>query len=127
MAWHGFVVKNTPEVLLGGNGKGEVVRGLEGRQALVCVSHVRGEVPGVVRDWLCLPSAESGEVVRRGRFGGPLEGVEGGWEGIWGEKGGGEEGGGRRGRGRRGGGRRGEGVMRTLNSNGADCISKNII
>ncbi|KAL8718204.1 MAG: hypothetical protein Q9225_004631 [Loekoesia sp. 1 TL-2023] len=84
-----FVVKETPkEVFLAEGAEGGVVRaeGLEERQALIVVSHVREEVPALVRDWLCLPEAETGEKARFGRFEGPLEGLEGGWERIWGEQ-----------------------------------------
>ncbi|KAL9593022.1 MAG: hypothetical protein Q9179_006161 [Wetmoreana sp. 5 TL-2023] len=74
-------VTETPKDVLGDEG---LVEGLGKEQALVCISHVEEEVPGVVRDWLCLPEAKSGERVRFGRFEGPLEGIEGGWERIWG-------------------------------------------
>ncbi|KAI4214904.1 MAG: hypothetical protein LQ351_002617 [Letrouitia transgressa] len=58
--------------------------GLTADQALICVSHVKEEVPGVVRDWMCLPEANTGMPARFGRFDGPLQGVKGGWEQIWG-------------------------------------------
>ncbi|KAL9043495.1 MAG: hypothetical protein Q9214_003323, partial [Letrouitia sp. 1 TL-2023] len=58
--------------------------GLTEHQALICVSHVKEEVPGVVRDWMCLPEANTGMPARFGRLDGPLQGVKGGWEQIWG-------------------------------------------
>ncbi|KAL9000081.1 MAG: hypothetical protein Q9169_001156 [Polycauliona sp. 2 TL-2023] len=64
--------------------EGVRVEGLGEEQALIVVSHVKEEVPGLVRDWVYLPEAGTGEKARFGRLDGPLEGVEGGWEGIWG-------------------------------------------
>ena len=61
-----------------------VMRGLEERQALLCVSHVREEVPGVVREWVRLPGAEGG--FNWGRLQGPLEGRKEVWREIWGGK-----------------------------------------
>ena len=75
-------VKHTPESILE---KQSVVEGLEKDQALICVSHVKEEVPGVVRDWLCLPEAQGGVPVRFGSWQRPLEGVPRGWEQIWNE------------------------------------------
>ncbi|KAL9602519.1 MAG: hypothetical protein Q9219_001814 [cf. Caloplaca sp. 3 TL-2023] len=62
----------------------ETVEGLEERQALIVVSHVREEVPGLVRDWVCLPVAEEGGKPRFGRLRKPLELVPAEWERIWG-------------------------------------------
>ncbi|KAF2273041.1 uncharacterized protein EI97DRAFT_482974 [Westerdykella ornata] len=64
--------------------KGEVVlRGLEDRQALLVVSHARSEIPGCVREWVCLPEGGRG-VPRWGRWDGPVE-LEGGrWREVWG-------------------------------------------
>ncbi|KAL8954272.1 MAG: hypothetical protein Q9193_007308, partial [Seirophora villosa] len=76
-----FGVRGTPAEVLAHEGL--EVQGLEERQALVVVSHVKEEVPGSVRDWMCLPEAETGKEVRMGRFTGPLEGVRKGWERIW--------------------------------------------
>ncbi|KAL8707625.1 MAG: hypothetical protein Q9220_007363 [cf. Caloplaca sp. 1 TL-2023] len=66
------------EMLMGGR-----VEGLGSEQALICVSHVEEEVPGLVRDWICLPEAEGGGRARVGRWEGPLEGVQGGWDAVW--------------------------------------------
>ncbi|KAI4246838.1 MAG: hypothetical protein LQ352_006303 [Teloschistes flavicans] len=61
----------------------EAIPGLSEEQALICVSHVKEEVPGLVRQWMCLPQAEGGGEVRFGELRGPLEVVVGGWERIW--------------------------------------------
>ncbi|KAJ4296917.1 hypothetical protein N0V90_006965 [Kalmusia sp. IMI 367209] len=63
--------------------RGEVVvPGLQDHQALLCVSHSRQEVPGCVREWLCLKEQGMGEP-NRGRWDGPLELGKGRWEEIW--------------------------------------------
>ncbi|KAF2103580.1 P-loop containing nucleoside triphosphate hydrolase protein [Rhizodiscina lignyota] len=63
------------------------VEGLKSDQAILVVSHNPAEVPGCVREWICLPEAGMGEA-RFGRLEGPLGvgGVEGEkrWKGIWG-------------------------------------------
>lgn len=61
-----------------------LIEGLSEEQALMCVSHVKEEVPGVVREWMRLPEAGTGDAVRFGRFPGPLEGYTSGWDEIWG-------------------------------------------
>ena len=72
-------VYNTPPPLL----SEKLVEGLSEEQALLCVSHVKEEVPGVVREWMSLPEANTGVAVRFGRFPGPLEGYPSGWDEIW--------------------------------------------
>ena len=62
----------------------EPFRGLSKDQALICVSHVKDEVPGVVREWMSLPEASSRQPARFGRLHGPLEGIVDGWDQIWG-------------------------------------------
>lgn len=62
----------------------EYVEGLSDNQALICVSHVKEEVPGVVRDWICLPEANEGKPARFGRFDRPLNGDSKRWNEIWG-------------------------------------------
>ena len=57
--------------------------GLTKDQALICVSHLKEEVPGVVRQWICLPDAAEGGAARFGYLKGPLEGDENGWKQIW--------------------------------------------
>ena len=59
------------------------ITGLTNDQALINVSHVEEEVPGLVREWICLPEAIEG-TARFGRLDGPLEGQTRGWEDIWG-------------------------------------------
>lgn len=65
--------------------RGEVlVGGLKEQQALLCISHVKEEIPGCVREWICLPEANSGEAARFGRLRGPIEGDYKRWNEIWG-------------------------------------------
>ena len=73
-------VYNTPSVLL----SEKIFDGLSKDQALICISHVKEEVPGMVRQWMSLPEAGSGNATRFGKFPGPLEGYESGWDEIWG-------------------------------------------
>ncbi|KIW01975.1 uncharacterized protein PV09_06810 [Verruconis gallopava] len=61
------------------------IRGLQNSQALIVVSHKKEEVPGCVRDWICLPESGHG-VPRFGHLNGPLELDSVGWKEIWGEK-----------------------------------------
>ncbi|KAL1597782.1 hypothetical protein SLS60_008269 [Paraconiothyrium brasiliense] len=63
--------------------KGEVVvPGLQEHQALLCVSHSRQEVPGCVREWVCLAEQGMGQP-RFGRWDGPLELAGSRWNEIW--------------------------------------------
>ncbi|KAL9585477.1 MAG: hypothetical protein Q9212_001510 [Teloschistes hypoglaucus] len=62
----------------------EVIPGLSEEQALICVSHVKEEVPGIVRHWMRLPEAGGRRKVRFGKLAKPLENSEGAWEKIWG-------------------------------------------
>jgi ABC-type molybdenum transport system ATPase subunit/photorepair protein PhrA len=59
------------------------VTGLADAQALICISHIREEVPDCVREWLCLPEANSGMPARFGRLDGPLRTDERRWRDIW--------------------------------------------
>lgn len=61
-----------------------VVPGLQEHQALLCVSHSRQEVPGCIREWVCLPEPGTGPP-RFGRFQGPIELDAKRWGEIWGE------------------------------------------
>ncbi|KAI8224978.1 hypothetical protein K4K55_009296 [Colletotrichum sp. SAR 10_96] len=64
---------------------GEVrVRGLSDQQALICISHIKEEVPDCVREWICLPEANEGLPARFGRFDGPLRTDEKRWRALWG-------------------------------------------
>lgn len=60
------------------------IAGLADHQALVCISHVKEEVPDCVREWLCLPEINSGEPARCGRLDGPLRRDGRRWAEIWG-------------------------------------------
>lgn len=68
------------------NSEAALFHGLTKDQALICVSHLKEEVPGVVRQWICLPDAAEGGAARFGYLNGPLEGDENGWKQIWGLK-----------------------------------------
>lgn len=71
-----------------GEEQGRIVfPGLEDRQALVVIAHEKGDVPGCVRDWICLPPGEEeGREPRVGRLDGPLELRPEAWEEeIWGK------------------------------------------
>ena len=60
------------------------IHGLSRDQALICVSHVKEEVPGIVRDWLYLPEADAGQPARFGHLDSSLgEGTKQ-WNEIWG-------------------------------------------
>lgn len=60
------------------------VPGLSKDQALLCISHVREEIPGSIREWICLPEANTGQPARFGRLDGPIEGDYRRWNEIWG-------------------------------------------
>lgn len=60
------------------------VGGLTEQQALLCISHVKDEIPGSIREWICLPEANTGEPARFGKLNGPIEGEQGRWKEIWG-------------------------------------------
>jgi ABC-type molybdenum transport system ATPase subunit/photorepair protein PhrA len=63
---------------------GVKVGGLSPEQALLCISHVREEVPGCVREWICLPEANRRNPARFGRLDGPIEADWMRWGEIWG-------------------------------------------
>lgn len=44
------------------------VRGIEPRQALLCVSHRMEEIPPVIDRWMCLPEPNTGKAVRFGKL-----------------------------------------------------------
>lgn len=60
------------------------VSGLTAQQALICIAHVKEEVPDCVREWICLPEANTGNPARFGRLAGPLRNDGLGWRQIWG-------------------------------------------
>jgi ABC-type molybdenum transport system ATPase subunit/photorepair protein PhrA len=59
-----------------------VIPGLQEHQALLCVSHSRQEIPGCVREWICLPEPGTG-APRFGRWNGPVELDGRRWDEIW--------------------------------------------
>ncbi|KAK2590472.1 hypothetical protein QQS21_011845 [Conoideocrella luteorostrata] len=61
-----------------------LVRGLSDQQALICIAHIKEEVPDCVREWMCLPEANTGKPARFGRLDGPLGRDVRRWEEIWG-------------------------------------------
>lgn len=64
--------------------KGNVkIEGLSDNQALLCVSHTKEDVPGCVREWICLQEPGRGEP-RFGRLEGPVEMNNKRWGHIWG-------------------------------------------
>ena len=60
-----------------------IIGGLNKDQALICISHVREEIPGSIRQWICLPEANTGKPARFGILDGPIEGDYGRWNDIW--------------------------------------------
>ncbi len=60
------------------------VPGLTDQQALICIAHVKEEVPDCVREWVCLPEANTGAPARFGRLDGPLRTDRRRWADIWG-------------------------------------------
>jgi len=58
--------------------------GLSKDQALLCVSHVKEEVPDIVREWICLPEANTGQAPRSGRLNSALSRRWAKWDMIWG-------------------------------------------
>lgn len=60
------------------------VPGLSEQQALICIAHVKEEVPDCVREWVCLPEANTDAAARFGRLDGPLREEEGRWNEVWG-------------------------------------------
>ncbi|KPM34760.1 hypothetical protein AK830_g11809 [Neonectria ditissima] len=60
------------------------VPGLSDQQALICIAHIKEEVPDCVREWLCLPEANTKQPARFGRLDGPLGLDEKRWQQVWG-------------------------------------------
>ncbi|KAI8959232.1 P-loop containing nucleoside triphosphate hydrolase protein [Daldinia sp. FL1419] len=58
--------------------------GLNDNQALICISHIREEIPDCIREWICLPEANSGQPARFGVSEAPLGRDENSWRQIWG-------------------------------------------
>ncbi|KAM0717600.1 hypothetical protein Q7P37_007452 [Cladosporium fusiforme] len=74
-----------------GGGQG-VMEGLGEEQALLVISHAKEDVPGCVREWICLPEPGENKTPRIGELAGPLELNPRGWDEIWGSAGGEEQG-----------------------------------
>ncbi|KAF1347131.1 ABC transporter [Delphinella strobiligena] len=61
-----------------------VFGGLNEDQALLVIGHSREDVPGCIRQWICLPEAGEGRPARWGSLDGPLELNPKAWADIWG-------------------------------------------
>ena len=61
-----------------------VFGGLSPNQALLVISHAREDVPGCLREWICLPEPGGGRAPRTGTLPGPLELNRHSWDDIWG-------------------------------------------
>lgn len=61
------------------------VEGLSPEQALLVISHSKEDVPGCLREWICLPEPGEGKSPRVGSLSGPLELNPDGWNQIWGK------------------------------------------
>ena len=61
-----------------------VFSGLSLEQALLVISHAREDVPGCLREWICLPEPGEGRAPRTGTLPGPLELNPHCWNEIWG-------------------------------------------
>jgi ABC-type molybdenum transport system ATPase subunit/photorepair protein PhrA len=59
------------------------IPGLQDHQALLIISHKKEEVPGCVRDWICLPESGTGCPPRFGKLDMPLELGLAQWSDIW--------------------------------------------
>ncbi|KAK3069976.1 hypothetical protein LTR53_011262 [Teratosphaeriaceae sp. CCFEE 6253] len=60
------------------------MNGLTPQQALLVISHAKEDVPGCVREWICLPEPGEGAAPRTGTLPGPLELNPEAWDEIWG-------------------------------------------
>ena len=74
-----FVIPTRPEMH-----EEPMFEGLREDQTLICVSHVKEEVPGVLKQWMCLPEAGTRKPARFGSFKKPLDMDSRQWEEIWG-------------------------------------------
>ncbi|KAK4895379.1 hypothetical protein LTR27_006443 [Elasticomyces elasticus] len=62
-----------------------VIAGLSPEQALLVISHSKEDVPGCIREWICLPEPGEGKQPRIGKLAGPLELNPAAWGEIWGQ------------------------------------------
>lgn len=66
--------------------RGKVVKeGLQPEQALLVISHSKEDVPGCLREWICLPEPGEQRAPGVGSLRGPLELNPDGWRQIWGQ------------------------------------------
>ena len=61
-----------------------ILKGLQGDQTLLCVSHIKEEVPSILRNWICLPEAGNKKPARFGHFSKSLDEDPTQWEELWG-------------------------------------------
>ncbi|KAL5114820.1 hypothetical protein ACEQ8H_007313 [Pleosporales sp. CAS-2024a] len=66
-----------------GSGAQVAVSGLQDHQALLVVSHSKHEIPGCVRDWICLSEPGTGSPPRLGTWHGPVALDATRWADIW--------------------------------------------
>ncbi|KAJ1331652.1 molybdate transport system ATP-binding protein [Microdochium nivale] len=59
------------------------IEGLTDEQALICISHVREEIPDCVREWICLPEPNTTDPARFGIATAPLSSDEKSWNDLW--------------------------------------------
>ncbi|CAD0111019.1 unnamed protein product [Aureobasidium uvarum] len=57
--------------------------GIQDKQALLTISHSTEDIPGCIRQWICLPEPSEGKPARVGELPGPLELHPGSWNEIW--------------------------------------------
>jgi len=73
------VAQGSPLARLGST----VMEGLSPQQALLIISHSKEDVPGCLREWICLPEPGEDIAPRSGALPGPLELNPQGWNDIW--------------------------------------------
>ncbi|KAI4721647.1 P-loop containing nucleoside triphosphate hydrolase protein [Aureobasidium sp. EXF-10727] len=57
--------------------------GIQDKQALLTISHRTEDIPGCIRQWICLPEPSEGKPARVGELPGPLELHPDCWNEIW--------------------------------------------
>ena len=57
--------------------------GIQDSQALLTISHNTEDIPGCIRQWICLPQSGEGKPARVGELPGPLELHPNSWADIW--------------------------------------------
>lgn len=79
------VTSNTAEESSLSKAGAAVMQGLSPEQALLVISHSKEDVPGCIREWICLPEPGEGRAPRTGSLQGPLELSPRRWDEIWGK------------------------------------------